>query len=80
LEMSFHGRTLGSLALTGNKAYKSEMAPTINDVAHVAPSYAYRCRLCSGGPCSCACAEDIERVTDTHRRRPGGRYRRAGDG
>jgi 4-aminobutyrate aminotransferase/(S)-3-amino-2-methylpropionate transaminase len=66
LEMSFHGRTLGSLALTGNKAYKSEMAPTINDVAHVAPPYAYRCQMCDGGPCSCACAEDIERVVGTH--------------
>ena len=66
LEMSFHGRTLGSLALTGNKAYKSEMAPTINDVAHVAPPYAYRCQLCDGGPCSCACAEDVERVIETH--------------
>ncbi|QGX95588.1 aspartate aminotransferase family protein [Haloplanus rallus] len=66
LEMSFHGRTLGSLALTGNKAYKSDMAPTINDVAHVAPPYAYRCQLCDGGPCSCACAEDVERVIDTH--------------
>jgi len=66
LEMSFHGRTLGSLALTGNKAYKSDMAPTINDVAHVAPPYGYRCRTCDGGPCSCACAEDVERVIDTH--------------
>ncbi len=66
LEMSFHGRTLGSLALTGNKAYKSEMAPTMNDVAHVAPPYAYRCQLCNGGPCSCACAEDVERVIETH--------------
>ena len=66
LEMSFHGRTLGSLALTGNKAYKSDMAPTINDVAHVAPPYAYRCQLCDGGPCSCACAEDVERVINTH--------------
>jgi 4-aminobutyrate aminotransferase len=66
LEMSFHGRTLGSLALTGNKAYKSEMAPTMNDVAHVAPPYAYRCQLCTGGPCSCACAEDLQQVVDTH--------------
>jgi 4-aminobutyrate aminotransferase len=66
LEMSFHGRTLGSLALTGNKAYKSEMAPTMNDVAHVAPPYAYRCQLCRGGPCSCACATDVERVIETH--------------
>jgi 4-aminobutyrate aminotransferase/(S)-3-amino-2-methylpropionate transaminase len=66
LEMAFHGRTLGSLALTGNKSYKSEMAPTINDVAHAAPPYAYRCQMCDGGPCSCACADDIERVIDTH--------------
>ena len=66
LEMGFHGRTLGSLALTGNKSYKSEMAPTINDVAHVAPPYAYRCQMCDGGPCSCACADDVERVIGTH--------------
>ena len=66
LEMGFHGRTLGSLALTGNKSYKNEMAPTINDVAHVAPPYAYRCQMCDGGPCSCACADDVERVIGTH--------------
>jgi len=66
LEMGFHGRTLGSLALTGNKAYKSEMAPIINDVAHAAPPYAYRCQICDGGPCSCACAEDVGRVIETH--------------
>ena len=66
LEMGFHGRTLGSLALTGNKAYKKEMAPTINDVAHVAPPYAYRCQMCDGGPCSGGCAEDLERVIGTH--------------
>ncbi|MFO7927059.1 MAG: aspartate aminotransferase family protein [Halobacteriota archaeon] len=66
LEMGFHGRTLGSLALTGNKSYKSEMAPTINDVAHAAPPYAYRCQMCDGGPCSNACADDVQRVIDTH--------------
>ncbi len=66
LEMGFHGRTLGSLALTGNKAYKKDMAPTINDVAHASPPYAYRCQMCDGGPCSNACAEDIERVIGTH--------------
>lgn len=66
LEMGFHGRTLGSLALTGNKAYKEDMAPTINDVAHVAPPYAYRCQMCDGGPCSGGCAEDLERVIGTH--------------
>ena len=66
LEMSFHGRTLGSLALTGNKSYKSGMAPTINDVAHSAPPYAYRCQKCDGGPCTNACGSGIEHVIDTH--------------
>ena len=42
LEMAFHGRTLGSLALTGNHAYKHGMAPTINDVVHAPAPYRYR--------------------------------------
>jgi 4-aminobutyrate aminotransferase len=66
LEMSFHGRTLGSLALTGNKSYKADMAPTINDVAHTAPPYAYRCSRCDDNACSSDCATGIERVIDTH--------------
>lgn len=66
LEMGFHGRTLGSLALTGNKAYKADMAPTLNDVSHVSPPYAYRCQVCSDGPCTRACAEDLERVINSH--------------
>lgn len=67
LELSFHGRTLGSLALTGNRAYKTDMAPTINDVAHAAPPYEYRCPYCDG---DCAdelrCADQLERVIDSH--------------
>jgi len=66
LEMSFHGRTLGSLSLTGNKAYKADMAPTINDVSHLSPPYAYRCQACSGDTCSNDCADNVERVIDTH--------------
>lgn len=66
LEMAFHGRTLGSLAVTGNKAYKADMAPVINDVSHTAPPYGYRCQRCDGGPCSSACATDLERVISTH--------------
>ncbi len=66
LEMAFHGRTLGSLALTGNSAYKAGMAPTLNDVAHAAPPYEYRCGICSGGPCTMGCGDDIERVIASH--------------
>lgn len=42
LEMGFHGRTMGSLALTGNSTYKQGMAPTLNDVTHAPAPYQYR--------------------------------------
>jgi len=66
LEMSFHGRTLGSLSLTGNKAYKDEMAPTLNDVAHLAPPYSYRCSHCDENSCTSDCANQLERIIGTH--------------
>lgn len=66
LEMAFHGRTLGSLALTGNKAYKDGMAPTMNDVTHASAPYGYRCPRCDGGACTAQCAEEIEQVIGTH--------------
>lgn len=66
LEMGFHGRTLGSLALTGNKAYKKGMAPTLNDVAHTAPPYGYRCPRCDGDQCDADCAEELERIIGSH--------------
>ncbi|WP_458210120.1 aspartate aminotransferase family protein [Haladaptatus sp. NG-SE-30] len=66
LEMAFHGRTLGSLALTGNRAYKNGMAPTLNDVSHFAPPYAYRCPRCDGDRCSADCASDLEHVIESH--------------
>ncbi|WP_254764551.1 aspartate aminotransferase family protein [Natrinema marinum] len=66
LEMGFHGRTLGSLALTGNKSYKQGMAPTLNDVAHTAPPYGYRCPRCDGDQCDAGCADDLERVIGSH--------------
>ena len=66
VEMGFHGRTLGSLALTGNRAYKADMAPTINDVSHIQPPYGYRCQACDGGPCTNDCATNAKRVIDSH--------------
>jgi 4-aminobutyrate aminotransferase len=61
LQMAFHGRTMGSLALTGNKSYKSGMAPTLNDVTHTPAPYAYRCQQCAGD-CDSGCAETLERT------------------
>lgn len=65
LEMSFHGRTLGSLALTGNKSYKKGMAPTLNDVTHAPAPYPYRCDRCDE-TCTNDCADALAQVIGTH--------------
>jgi 4-aminobutyrate aminotransferase/(S)-3-amino-2-methylpropionate transaminase len=68
LEMGFHGRTMGSLALTGNNAYKQGMAPTLNDVTHAPAPYQYRSdhRDASKSEFTEAMAADLERVIGTH--------------
>ncbi|MFL6248832.1 MAG: aspartate aminotransferase family protein, partial [Thermoanaerobaculia bacterium] len=38
LEESFHGRTLGSLSLTGHEAYRTPFAPLVPGVTFVAPN------------------------------------------
>ena len=68
LEMGFHGRTLGSLALTGNQGYKRGMAPTINDVAHAPAPYQYRSahRDASEAEFAEIAAAEVEHVIGTH--------------
>ncbi|MEO8835869.1 MAG: aspartate aminotransferase family protein [Caldimonas sp.] len=41
---SYHGNTLGALALGGNAARRRQFAPLLIDVTHVAPCYEYRDR------------------------------------
>ncbi|MDS0477123.1 aspartate aminotransferase family protein [Natrinema sp. 1APR25-10V2] len=67
LEMGFHGRTLGSLALTGNHTYKHEMGPTINDAVHAPAPYRYR-SADEGSDATFAdrAAAEIEHVIGTH--------------
>jgi len=42
---SYHGNTLGALAVGGNAWRRAQFAPLLIDVAHVAPCYEYRDRL-----------------------------------
>jgi len=42
------------------------MAPTLNDVAHTAPPYGYRCPRCDGDQCDASCAEELERIIGSH--------------
>jgi adenosylmethionine-8-amino-7-oxononanoate aminotransferase len=42
---SYHGNTLGALAVGGNAWRRAQFAPLLIDVAHVSPCYEYRDRL-----------------------------------
>ncbi|MFQ5886840.1 MAG: acetyl ornithine aminotransferase family protein [Anaerolineae bacterium] len=59
---SFHGRTMGSLALTASKAVqKRGFAPLMPGVTHVPYGYCYRCPYNLEYPaCDLACVEFIE--------------------
>ena len=43
-KQSYHGNTLGALAVGGNQARRKQFEPLLIDVAHVSPCYAYRGR------------------------------------
>jgi adenosylmethionine-8-amino-7-oxononanoate aminotransferase len=42
---SYHGNTLGALAVGGNEWRRAPLAPLLMDVSHIAPCYAYREQL-----------------------------------
>src|SRR5262249_49762463 len=63
LQMAFHGRTYGTLSVTGNMARKKRGGPYMSGVAFAPAPYCYRCPL-HRQPQSCglACADAIEDV------------------
>jgi 4-aminobutyrate aminotransferase len=67
LEMSFHGRTVGTLSVSGNWKRKKKGGPYLPGVAFAAVPYTYRSPFGSD-PETCAreCAADLERVIDLH--------------
>lgn len=59
---AFHGRTLGSLSLTGSKIRQKEHFPSIHTV-HSHYAYCYRCPLKLEYPsCGIECAKEIENL------------------
>ncbi len=58
---SYHGATLGALALSGNVKRRAPFLPLLPDWSHIVPCYCYRCPLDLRYPqCGVACAEDLE--------------------
>jgi 4-aminobutyrate aminotransferase / (S)-3-amino-2-methylpropionate transaminase / 5-aminovalerate transaminase len=61
LQGSFHGRTAGALAVTGNSMRKHNGGAQIAGIAFAPTPNPYRCRMCSG-KCSLACADAVDDV------------------
>ncbi len=64
LTQSFHGRTAGTLSVTGNYARKKGSGPYLSGVAFAPAPHFYRCPFKTSTPddCAAACAEAIEDV------------------
>ena len=59
LQTSFHGRTTGALAVTGNAQRRQRNGPYPSGVAFAPVPNPYRCRMCAGR-CTLACADAVE--------------------
>ena len=67
LTHSFHGRTYGTLSLTGNAGRKRGGGPYMPGVAFAPAPYCYRCPFgLEADSCGMACARAIDDVIDFH--------------
>ncbi len=58
---SYHGSTLGALAVSGNLRRRAPYAPLLADWGHIPPCFCYRCPLGLAYPeCDVACADELE--------------------
>lgn len=58
---SYHGATLGALAVTGKTRMRALFAPMFRDQPHIPPPYCYRCPFgASYTACDLACARALE--------------------
>jgi len=63
LTMSFHGRTVGTLSITGNYSRKKGTGPYLSGIDFAPAPYCYRCPFKLKYPqCGVACAEFLEHV------------------
>lgn len=58
---SYHGSTLGALAVSGNIKRRTPFAPLLRDGPHIHPCFCYRCPLGLRYPeCHVACADELD--------------------
>ena len=60
---SYHGNTLGALALSGHTGRRRNYIPLIQHTPHIVSAYCYRCPFdLNPETCALECAEDLERT------------------
>ena len=60
---SYHGNTLGALALSGHTGRRKHYLPLIQHTPHIQPCYCYRCPFClAPARCHFECALDLEKT------------------
>jgi adenosylmethionine-8-amino-7-oxononanoate aminotransferase len=58
---SYHGTTLGALALSGNRRRRKPYEPMLPEMGHISACFCYRCPLGLTYPaCELACARELE--------------------
>ncbi len=66
-KQSYHGSTLGAMAVSGNVARRAPYAPLIPEWGHVAPCFCYHCPFDKTFPeCNLACADDLDAFLRTN--------------
>jgi 4-aminobutyrate aminotransferase/(S)-3-amino-2-methylpropionate transaminase len=68
LECSFHGRTIGTLSVTGqSRRRRYDMGPYLPGVSFAPAPYCYRCPMGRRYPeCDLLCARRVEEIVDYH--------------
>jgi adenosylmethionine-8-amino-7-oxononanoate aminotransferase len=60
-QTSYHGNTLGALAVSGHATRRRPYLPLLRDQPHIPPAYCYRCPFGLAYPsCGMRCAEELE--------------------
>ncbi|MBI3670097.1 MAG: aspartate aminotransferase family protein [Acidobacteria bacterium] len=63
---SYHGSTLGALAVSGNLRRRAPYTALLPDWGHIPPCYCYRCPLGLTYPdCQVACADELEKFVES---------------
>lgn len=63
---SYHGSTLGALAVSGNFRRRAPYVPMLPEWGHISPCYCYRCPLGLTYPaCNVACADELEKFVQS---------------